>query len=137
MNDAKQKFVIANPMIGALTHEREVTSPKPSRNSRMKWLRAARACAGSRSCTRKNALARKLTESIAKTQPVPATAIRTPETAGPNTFIAFREIPSSAFADLRRSASIVCGTRPSLAGPKNADAAPKTVAVTKKSGRVI
>ena len=99
-------------MIGALTHDREVTSRKPSWSSRRKWLRAARACAGSRSCNRKNALATKLSASIANTQPVPAIATSTPETAGPKTFIALRERPSSALADWRLPGEIVRGTSP-------------------------
>jgi hypothetical protein len=40
-------------------------------------------CVRTCSCTRKNALAMKLAESIAKTQPVPASAMIAPEAAGP------------------------------------------------------
>ena len=69
MNAAKQKFVIAKPMIGARTHARDVTSRSPSRSSCRNVLRGRRSCAGIRSCIRNQALARKLTESIAKTQP--------------------------------------------------------------------
>ena len=90
-----------------------------------------------RSFIRNHALARKLTESTANTHPGAVNTTRIPATAGPKTFIALFVIPSSAFAGWSRSALIVCGTRPSDAGPKNADAVPKTAAVTRKIGSVI
>ena len=60
-----------------------------------------------------------------------------PATAGPKTFITLFVMPSSAFAGWSLSALIVCGTRPSDAGPKNAEAVPKSAAVTMKIGSVI
>jgi len=86
---------------------------------------------------RKNALATKLVESIAYTQPAPASATSTPETAGPKTLTPLREIPSSAFAGCRFAGLTVCGTSPSEAGPKNAEAAPETAPTTKNSGNVM
>ena len=102
-----------------------------------KRLGSGRVCVRTRTCTRKNALATKLAESIANTQPVPASAISAPDTAGPKMFSALREIPSSAFAGCRFSGLTVCGTSPSEAGPKNADAAPKIAPVMKNSGSVM
>ncbi len=49
----------------------------------------------------------------------------------------FRESASSAFADWRFCVLTVCGTSPSAAGLKNADAAPNSAPVTKKSGSVM
>ena len=98
MNAAKQKFVIAKPMIGARTQLRDVTSRSPSRSSCANVLRGSRSCAGIRSFIRNQALARKLTESIAKTHPGAVNTIRMPATAGPKTFIALFVMPSSAFA---------------------------------------
>src|SRR6476620_6465445 len=60
-----------------------------------------------------------------------------PETAGPNTFIVFCESTSRAFARCRLATPTVCGTSPSAAGVKKADAAPNTAVVTKNSHSVI
>ena len=136
-NAARQKFESAKPTIGVRTHARETTSRKPSRISTRKRLRSARVCAATFSCTRKNALRTKLAESMTNTQPVPATAIRAPDAAGPKMFAELREMFRSAFAGWRHSRVIVCGTSPSDAGPKKAEAAPKTALVTKKSGSVM
>src|SRR3954447_6467128 len=137
MNAARQKFEIAKPTIGARTHERETTSRKPSRSWRRKLAGSDSACAAIFSWKRKNALTTKLAESIANSQPVPTVATSAPETAGPKTLSRFRESEISAFAPWRFCGLTVCGTSPSAAGLKNADAAPKTAAVTKKSGSVM
>ena len=83
MNAAKQKFVMANPAIGARTQARAVTSCRPSRSCWRNRDRGARRCVGSRSCSRKKALNAKLTASIANTQPVCVSAISVPENGGP------------------------------------------------------
>ena len=68
MNAAKQKFEIANPMIGARTHARDVTSRRPSRSSAEEVAAAAaRSCAATCRLPRNDALTTKLTASIANT----------------------------------------------------------------------
>ena len=74
---------------------------------------------------------------MANTQPVPAAAISTPETAGPKTFIVFCVRLSRAFAGWKFAGETVCGTSASDAGPKKAEAAPNTAAVTKNRGSVM
>ena len=60
-----------------------------------------------------------------------------PATTGPKTLSVLRDVERSAFADCRLARLTVCCTTPSEAGRKNADAAPKSTIVTKKSGSVI
>ena len=48
-----------------------------------------------------------------------------------------RLIPSSAFADCSSPGSIVCGTRPSAAGPKNADAIPNSASQAMNAASVM
>ena len=87
--------------------------------------------------SRNAALIAKLTASIENTQPVPKAAISVPETTGPKTLSVLREVERRALADCRPARGTVCCTRPSEAGWKNADAAPKSTIVTMKSGSVI
>ena len=98
-NDANMKFEIAKPRIGARTHPRDVTSLNPSRISDANDRSGARMGASTSSRARNAALAMNDPASIANTYPGPATASRSPDTAGPNTFSVLRLIPSSAFAD--------------------------------------
>ena len=95
-------------------------------------LRSARKCcsvAGVRSCrtrsvARKAALITNVPASSAIAVPGPATAIRTPASAGPSTIPKFWAMPISAFACWRCSRPATCGISPPAAGRKPASKAP-------------
>jgi hypothetical protein len=82
---------------------RERISRQPSASSERNRVAAGRAIAGSRMAARNAALTTKLPASAAKTQPAPAVATITPETAGPKTLVALCESERSAFASWSRS----------------------------------
>jgi hypothetical protein len=67
---------------------------------------------------------------MAKTSPGPANAMSTPDSAGPITNAAPREMAIRALASWSRLALTVCGMSPVEAGTKNAAAVPWRAATT-------